>query len=95
MSLRLIKNIFTGLTWKYTGGYNNYFDDAQRSEDDLVQSHTVVDFSLRYNNPNGISVYGGINNLFDKTYYGYVGNNFSTVIPEFGRTYYLGASYTF
>ncbi|MCI6153152.1 MAG: TonB-dependent receptor [Fusobacterium perfoetens] len=91
----IIDNLTTGLIWKYTGGYNNYLKDIERDEDSLVKSHVVVDFSLRYNNPKGYSIYSGINNLFNEKYYGYVGDNFSTVIPEFGRTYYLGASYTF
>lgn len=89
-------NLVTGVAWKYTGSYNNYYSEASREEDDVVKSHTVVDFSIRYNNPNGISVYGGINNLFNETYYGYTtAGQYGSVVPEFGRTYYAGASYTF
>lgn len=89
-------NLVTGVAWRYTGSYNNFYSETNRQEDDIVKSHTVVDFSIRYNNPNGISVYGGINNLFNETYYGYTtAGQYGTVVPEFGRTYYLGASYTF
>lgn len=88
-------NLIIGAVWKYTGGYNNYFNEANREEDDLVDSHIVVDFSIRYNHPEGFSIYGGINNIFNETYYGYVGDGFSTVIPEDNRTFFGGFSYTF
>lgn len=88
-------NLTTGAVWKYTGGYNNFLSEADRSEDNLVKSHAVVDVSIRYNHPQGFSVYGGINNIFNETYYGYVSDGFSTVIPEDGRTFYAGFSYIF
>ena len=88
-------NLTTGAVWKYTGDYNNFLSEADRSEDNLVKSHAVVDVSIRYNHPQGFSVYGGINNIFNETYYGYVSDGFSTVIPEDGRTFYAGFSYTF
>lgn len=89
------ENLTGGAVWKYTGGYNNFLSEADREEDNLVESHTVVDVSIRYNHPQGFSVYGGINNIFNETYYGYVADGFSTVIPEDGRTFYAGFSYTF
>ena len=88
-------NLTTGAVWKYTGGYNNFLSEADRSEDNLVKSHAVVDVSIRYNHPQGFSVYGGVNNIFNETYYGYVSDGFSTVIPEDGRTFYAGFSYIF
>lgn len=88
-------NLTTGAVWKYTGDYNNFLSEADRSEDNLVKSHAVVDVSIRYNHPQGFSVYGGINNIFNETYYGYVSDGFSTVIPEDGRTFYAGFSYIF
>ncbi len=88
-------NLTTGAVWKYTGGYNNFLSEADREEDNLVESYTVVDISIRYNHPQGFSVYGGINNIFNETYYGYVSDGFSTVIPEDGRTFYAGFSYIF
>ena len=88
-------NLTTGAVWKYTGGYNNFLSEADRSEDNLVKSHAVVDVSIRYNHPQGFSVYGGINNIFNETYYGYVSDGFSTVIPEDGRTFYAGFRYIF
>lgn len=89
-------NLKIGGAWRYTGKYNNFYSESRREEDDVVKSHTVVDFSIGYNNPNGISVYGGINNLFNETYYGYTSaGKWGVVIPEFGRTFYAGFSYTF
>lgn len=95
MDYDITDNLAVGTTWKYTGGYNNFLKEADRNEDNLVKSHTVVDLSIRYNNPSGFSIYGGINNIFNETYYGYVSDGFSTVIPEDGRTFYAGCSYTF
>ncbi|GAB6066211.1 TonB-dependent receptor [Aquifex pyrophilus] len=48
----------------------------------------------------GITIYGGVENVFDKLYYthlSYVRNPFSSgvKVPEPGRTYYITVSYTF
>lgn len=94
---KITDNLSSGITWKYTGKYNNFYNEANRSEDDLVASNTVVDLSVRYNHPSGISVYGGINNIFDEKYYSYssVGGTTASVIPADGRIFYSGVSYVF
>lgn len=89
-------NFSAGLTWKYTGSYNNFSKETD-NEDGVVKSNTVVDLSLKYNHPNGISVYGGINNLFNEDYFGYVSGSgsYTYVVPQQGRSFFAGFSYTF
>ena len=63
----------------------------------LVKSHSLTDISFRYDHPCGVAIFGGINNLFDKEYFGYQSGtgNYISVIPEPGRVYYVGMNYTF
>ncbi|USD38323.1 TonB-dependent receptor [Ferrimonas sp. SCSIO 43195] len=84
-----------GVKYKYTGGYSNYFDEADKPEDELVDSYETTDLSVRYAMANGLTLYGGVNNLFDETYYHYVatGSSSSTVWPAFGQTWYLGGRF--
>ncbi|WP_300675404.1 TonB-dependent receptor, partial [Desulfoluna sp.] len=93
----LTPQLTAGVKYKYTGGYANFFNKADKPEDDLVDSCETTDLSLRYAMAGGLTLYGGVNNLFDETYYHYVasGSSSSTVWPAFGRTWYLGAKYTF
>lgn len=89
-------NLSIGMDWKYTGSYNNFYDEANREEDDVVKSNTVVGLSIAYNNPEGFGVYGGIRNLFNEEYYGYTSaGRYGTVVPQEERTFYAGFSYTF
>ena len=44
---------------------------------------------------NGITIYEGINNLFDKLYFEYVGSRIYTVMPTDRRTFYMGIKYKF
>jgi len=87
-------NFSGGLTWKYTGSYNNFTKETN-SKDKVIKSNTVVDLSLKYNHPNGMSIYGGINNLFNEEYFGYVDGSYSYVIPQEKRSFYAGFSYIF
>lgn len=92
----LTQNLVTGVAWKYMGSYNNFYDEANKDEDGLVKSNTIVDLSIRYNHPNGLSIYGGINNLFNEKYYSYsTPGSYAVVIPGDERTFYTGISYTF
>ncbi|SCY60224.1 TonB-dependent receptor [Desulfoluna spongiiphila] len=93
----LTSHLTAGVKYKYTGGYANYFDEANKPEDELVDSYETTDLSLRYSMAGGLTLYGGVNNLFDETYYHYVasGSSSSTVWPAFGRTWFVGAKYTF
>lgn len=90
-------NLTTGVVWKYTGRYNNFYENKNiKEENDLIKSNTVIDLSIRYNNPNGFSIYGGVNNIFKEHYYSYSSpGSYAVVIPADGRTVYTGVSYTF
>lgn len=83
------------IAYNYIGGYNNYFKKADRSEDSLVKSHSIVNLSLNYNMKSGVEIYGGINNIFNEHYYSYVSDSFATVIPSDERTLFMGIKYTF
>ncbi len=91
------ENLSAGIMWKYVGSYNNYLEQKDKSSDKIVESHEVTDFSIRYNHSSGFNIYAGINNLFDEEYYGYVsgGGSYTYVVPQNGRTYFVGASFTF
>lgn len=91
------RNFTTGIKYKYTGGYNNYYDKEEKPEESLVDSNSIFDFKLKYKMDNGLTFHGGINNMFDETYYNYVASHGSgkSVWPAFGRTYYMGVKYTF
>ena len=85
-----------GITYKYTGGYNNYLKQADREEDSLVKSNSITNLSLTYEKDTlGLTIYGGINNIFNENYYSYVSDGFSTVIPAQGRSLYTGFKYNF
>lgn len=62
-----------------------------------VNSHTVVNVRARYAFENGLDVYAGVNNLFDKKYYediDYIDGDFQ-YDPAAERNYYVGFKYTF
>ncbi len=91
----IIENLFLNADLKYTG--KSYFANDFQNEKDKASSHTLTDISLRYNMENGLSIYGGIDNLFGKKYYNYAylsGNDIKySPAPE--RTYYVGLDYKF
>lgn len=90
------KKLIGGIHYTYVGKYNNFFKEADRDKkNSLVQSRSIVDIDLHYTINKSLDVYGGITNLFNKTYFDYVGNGMSTVVPGVGRTYYGGMKYTF
>lgn len=70
-----------------------------KNETSKSNSHFVTNISLRYNFSNGVSIYGGINNIFNEIYCDYVMYDPSksitkyTAAPE--RTYYVGGEYKF
>lgn len=85
------------LKYKYLGKYSNFFDKKAdlKEEDKFIKSYSLVDLGFIYKHENGISLLGGINNLFNKKYFEYVGEKKYTVQPADERTYYLGVKYTF
>lgn len=91
-------NFNVGATVKYVGGYTNYFNEAEKTEDSLVNSSTVTDLRISYKiqKLDNLSIYGGINNMFDYKYYNYVSTGSgSSVNPANERTYYVGVKYKF
>ncbi len=90
----LIDRLFIGFSTKYTGSYNNYFDEAEKDEDSLVKSNIVTDSRISYETRSGLTVYGGIRNMFNDKYYNYVSTS-NTVNPADERSYYTGFKYNF
>lgn len=94
MGYQFTNNLYGDITYRYSGGYNNYFKASERESDTLVKSNSVVDMTVSYSLIDyGLTLYGGINNMFNENYYSYVGDSFSTVIPTAGRVYYGGFKY--
>lgn len=91
-------NLNIGATVKYVGGYSNYFDEAEKTEDSLVDSSTVTDLRISYKleKLDDLLIYGGINNVFNDKYYNYVSTGSgSSVNPADERSYYAGIKYKF
>lgn len=96
----MIPNLFLNVDLKYKG--RAYFANDFENNSPKASSNTLTDISLRYNMDNGLSVYGGIENLFDKKYskYSYLTREKDKTItekysPAAGRTYYMGLDYKF
>ena len=73
---------------------NDFKNEASKAD-----SYIVTNLSARYNFNNGISVYGGINNIFNELYCDYVMYDPSKKVTKYAaapeRTYYIGAEYKF
>lgn len=95
----IIPNLFANVDTIYHG--KAYAANDFTNEFDKAQSYTVTNLSLRYNLENGLSVYGGMNNIFGKKYCDYTYTSISkgktemkySPAPE--RTYYVGMEYKF
>jgi len=80
-------------------------DDLENKRGETVDDYIVVDFTTVYILKNGLTITGGINNIFDEGYDRYVGawEDFSQPgspivrqhLPAPGRTYTLGVKYNF
>ena len=64
-----------------------------------VDSYIVTNISTRYNFNNGLSVFGGINNLFNEQYCNYVNYDSKDDVIKYAaspeRNYYIGMEYKF
>ena len=97
----IVDNLLFNLETYYRGK-RNYANDFN-GEYGKAMSYTITNISLRYSFDNGISIYGGIDNLFDKKYYEYgylVADTKKKTIdvkvqPSPERTYYVGFDYKF
>ena len=84
-----------GVTYTYFGSYNNFLDDAEAADGGIMKSHALVDLDMKYKLKKDMELYGGVTNIFNKTYYEYAGDSFGTLIPGSDRTYYMGIKYKF
>lgn len=82
------------------GGDIVYTDGVYMNNQNLggkVNSHTVANIRARYSFENGLDIYAGINNLFDREYYetvGYVKGTGLEYDPAAERNYYIGFRYS-
>lgn len=64
-----------------------------------VDSYIVTNISTRYNFNNGLSIFGGINNLFNEQYCDYVNYDSKNDVIKYAaspeRNYYIGMEYKF
>lgn len=98
-------NITKGLTANIDGYYqsNAYAEDDFDNYFSKGNSYVTVDANLSYAFENGIELYTGVSNLFDKKYANAVTSTRSTFgagprkvyYPANGRSVYAGIKYTF
>lgn len=84
--------------YQYSGKYTNFTDEKEiqgKEEEKFIKSYSLVDIGLNYKAENGLIFSAGINNLFNKKYFEYVGDKKYSVQPAEERTYYMGLKYTF
>lgn len=84
--------------YKYSGKYTNFTDEKEirgKDEEKFIKSYSLVDVGLNYKAENGVIFSAGVNNLFNKRYFEYVGDKKYSVQPAEERTYYMGLKYTF
>ena len=92
------KFILNGTANYYGSSY--YYTDF-RNEGKKLDSYLTVDTNLRYIHNEGLTLYVGINNLFNKTYYSWAGHGDTSIsdkrsfYPAPGRNYYAGFKYKF
>lgn len=98
-----------GSTYKFTDNLvlniDGYYQSSEYAEDDIenrfgkLNSYTTIDTNLSYKLDNGLEVYAGIKNLFNKKY-AMVMSTFEAIpgieyYPANGRSYYTGIKYSF
>ncbi len=83
----------TDVTWLYFGRYTNFIKGSEEKDKGFMKSYSITNLSAHYKPNTHWSFYGGVNNVFDKTYYEYGSASASTsqtVIPGPGRMFYVG-----
>lgn len=100
-------NANLGATYNFTdnilGNLDIYYSSKTYSTDDFANKlgkdndYITVDTNLKYNFENGLEIYTGIRNLFDKKYANIVTSNtqYKVYYPADGRSYYAGFKYNF
>ena len=97
-----------GLTYNFENGLklniDGYYQGKTYAGTDFLNkygkhnSYTVVDANISYNFENGLELYGGVKNLFDKTYATAFFPRATGELrydPDNGRSFYTGFKYTF
>lgn len=96
-------NANAGLKYDYNKNLNSIFSINYRSKYYVDKANThraedtiTADLTVNYKFENGLKVYGGIKNLFDRNNYDRVGleNGEMVYDPANGRTYHIGFRYT-
>lgn len=82
----------TILTFNYKGGY--YLDRANKYK---ARSYITLDLTANYSMDNGLKLYGGINNLFDRQNFDQeaLENGVQVYDPASERSFYAGFEYRF
>ncbi|WP_410208907.1 TonB-dependent receptor [Fusobacterium sp.] len=99
VTYEIVPNMFANIDTIYHG--KAYAANDFKNEFDKAQSYTIINLSLRYSLKNGLSVYGGMKNIFGKKYCDYTYVNVSKGVSEIKyspapeRTYYVGMEYKF
>ena len=99
-------NLNAGVTYNFTdkllGNFDIYYVDKTYVNDDFankfgkLNSHTTADINVKYQVNDGLEVYTGIKNMFNKKYAnGIFGSTNKNYYPADGRSYYAGFRYNF
>lgn len=99
-------NASAGATYNFTdkllGNFDVYYVGKAYVSDDFankfgrVNSYTTADLNIKYQFNEGLEVYTGIRNLFDKKYAtDTFGGEYKNYYPADGRSYYAGFRYNF
>lgn len=101
-------NINLGATYNFTekliGNIDMYYLSSAYAQDDFANklgkenAYTTVDTNLTYKFNDGLEIYGGIRNLFDREYANAITSSpagYKAYYPADGRSYYAGFRYNF
>lgn len=96
VNYELIENLNINTTLLYRGGSYAMYDYQNKLG--KQGGYTEVNLSINYTLDNGIVLYGGVNNLFDKEYYYAKASTSKDTIsyyPGTKRNYFIGFKYNF
>ena len=100
-------NINLGATYNFTEklllNTDMYYSNKSYASDDFANkfgkenSYVTFDTNIKYKVNDGLEIYGGIKNLFDKNYATFttISSGYKTYGPADGRSYYVGFRYNF
>ena len=100
-------NINLGATYNFTEklllNTDMYYSNKSYASDDFANkfgkenSYVTFDTNIKYKVNDGLEIYGGIKNLFDKNYATFttISSGYKTYGPADGRSYYAGFRYNF